>query len=163
MPKRETKPKYISYKAERKRELRNAARTAATVAGHELRTKWLKKLTGQRTGRMYRVPETKRMYRVPGTKRMYQASAPGEAPASRLGDFRRSIKFEVATDKSGTDYYFGTDLEYPYFLEFSMDRPSLLPTFEENKQAVKQLMSKTFSEAMDGKVTLEFQEEVTGE
>lgn len=38
-----------------------------------------------------RGPKTGRRYRVPGTKREYTASAPGEAPAVRLGILRASI------------------------------------------------------------------------
>lgn len=50
-------------------------------AANELRNSALMVLRGQRGGRRYRVP---------GTKRHYTASAPGEPPAVRTGNFRIS-------------------------------------------------------------------------
>lgn len=52
-------------------------------ASNELRNSALLVLRGQRGGRRYRVP---------GTKRYYTASAPGEPPAVRTGNFRISWK-----------------------------------------------------------------------
>ena len=40
-------------------------------------------------------------YRVPGTRRFYTASAPGEVPAARTGNFRTSWKKKVTVVKSG--------------------------------------------------------------
>lgn len=48
---------------------------------NEMRNSVMTTLRGQRSGRIYRVPNT---------KRRYQASAPGEAPANRTGAYRMS-------------------------------------------------------------------------
>ena len=53
-------------------------------------------LSGERSGRRYRAPETYRRQRDKATGRMrkgvyYTASAPGEPPANRTGDFRLSF------------------------------------------------------------------------
>lgn len=50
-------------------------------------------LRGKRSGRMYRIPYTKKKYR---------ASAPGEAPANRLGLFRESWSTNPYSSNSGT-------------------------------------------------------------
>lgn len=50
-------------------------------------------LRGRRSGRTYRIPYTKKSYR---------ASAPGEAPANRLGTFRESWKTNPHTSDGGT-------------------------------------------------------------
>ena len=50
-------------------------------AANELRNAAQEVLRGSRSGRTYRVP---------GTKRSYTASAPGEPPAVRTGEFRLS-------------------------------------------------------------------------
>jgi hypothetical protein len=52
---------------------------AGTVVSNRIKTR----LTGQRSGRVYRVPET--------STRTYTASAPGESPASVTGALRNSI------------------------------------------------------------------------
>ncbi len=40
-------------------------------------------------------PKTGRLYRIKGRRRRHRASAPGEPPANRFGDLRRSINFKV--------------------------------------------------------------------
>ncbi len=64
-------------------------------ASNELRNAELNVLRGQRSGRRYKVPGTYRlqMDKVSGKKRhgrYYTASAPGEPPAVRTGNFRLS-------------------------------------------------------------------------
>lgn len=70
-----------------------AARTY--TAANELRNSALTVLRGTRSGRRYKVPGTYRRQRdkVSGKMkngRYYTASAPGEPPAMRTGNFRRS-------------------------------------------------------------------------
>lgn len=61
---------------------------------NEMRNAVITTLKGQRSGRIYRVPNT---------KRYYQASAPGEPPANRTGIYRLSWKPSVyATSSGGT-------------------------------------------------------------
>lgn len=65
-------------------------------ASSELRNAELHVLRGQRSGRMYRVPNTKRKYR---------ASAPGEPPAVRTGVFRLSWGTHVRVEENGGHFH----------------------------------------------------------
>jgi hypothetical protein len=61
-----------------------------------------------------RGPKSGKTYRVPGTKRTYTASAPGEAPAVRLGTLRQSIQVEFISKmhrRVGTNIKYGKHLE----------------------------------------------------
>ncbi len=64
-------------------------------ASNELRNASLYILRGERSGRLYRVPNTKKKYR---------ASAPGESPAVRTGVFRLSWGTHVHVEKKGTRF-----------------------------------------------------------
>ncbi|MCI8843878.1 MAG: hypothetical protein HFF08_07200 [Oscillospiraceae bacterium] len=64
-------------------------------ASNELRNAELYVLRGERSGRLYRVPNTKKKYR---------ASAPGEPPAVRTGAFRLSWGTRVHVEQKGTLY-----------------------------------------------------------
>ncbi len=112
-----------------------------------LKGKIKKKLTGNRSGRVYRVP---------GTKTLYTASAPGEPPASRLGTLRNSIIFRINKDLSdtvearvGPKPLGGTSATpegYPFWLEFGTrtmaPRPFMLPVFNEEAGAVGVILRK---------------------
>lgn len=63
----------------------------AVRASNALRNAALEVLRGQRGGRKYRKPFS---------KQMYTASAPGEAPAVRTGDLRRSWRPIAASEKT---------------------------------------------------------------
>lgn len=81
-------------------------REAALLAQREIK----QTLTGQRSGRTYRVP---------GTRRQYTASAPGEPPAVRTGRLRSVIRIEV--DKDKMEAVVGPEKmapDYPAMLEF---------------------------------------------
>lgn len=97
-----------------------ALKRKVTAMGHTVRDKLLTEvLVGQRSGRWYKVP---------GTGRMYQASRPGEPPASRSGDLRRSYKVGPV---EGTSPHFsvkvGSALKYAKLLEIDLDRKHLEP------------------------------------
>lgn len=64
-------------------------------ASNELRNASLYVLRGQRSGRIYRVPNTGKTYR---------ASAPGQPPAVRTGVFRLSWGTHVRVEKNGTKF-----------------------------------------------------------
>lgn len=66
-----------------KSSIQKQAKSRGLRASIEVRDKAIDFLGGQRHGRRYRNP---------ATKQMYTASAPGEAPAARLGHFRESFK-----------------------------------------------------------------------
>lgn len=61
-------------------------------ASNELRNASLYVLRGQRSGKVYRVPNT---------RAKYKASAPGEPPAVRTGAFRLSWGTHVHVEKNG--------------------------------------------------------------
>lgn len=111
-------------------------------------------LTGEGTGREYNVPGTgqirkveiitRRGYRMRVNKRVgattYTASAPGEAPASRLGQLRQSYRFRV----TGPNYMevgeVGSPLERALWLEKGTERiaarPHLQAAFEERRREI---------------------------
>jgi hypothetical protein len=64
-------------------------------ASNELRNSALRVLRGTRTGKTYRMPNS---------KATYTASAPGESPANRTGAFRLSWGTHVHVEKSGAGF-----------------------------------------------------------
>jgi hypothetical protein len=109
---------------------------AMFAATEHMKGKLYETLSGNRSGRTYRVP---------GTRKTYTASAPGEAPASRLGDLRRSIDTRIEQGETRIEGFVGTDLEYGLFLERGTlhikPRPWLGPTFQKEAEAVKRILS----------------------
>jgi phage gpG-like protein len=85
-------------------------------------------LTGQRTGRIYRVA---------GTKQKYTASHAGEPPAVRTGRLRNSIRFIMLSKGSHVEGAVGTDVEYAPYLEFGTSKMAprrfLGVTFEQER------------------------------
>ena len=75
-------------------------------------------MTGQKSGRVYKIP---------GTDRTYQASAPGQAPAAPTGFLRNSI-----TVGRVNDYEYVVSIAAPYgkILEYKMNRPFAIPASE---------------------------------
>lgn len=69
------------------------------------RNQTVENLSGTRSGRVYKVPDSKNTY--------YTASAPGEFPAVPTG----RLKGNVRILPSGGDLLIGTDLEYGLALE----------------------------------------------
>ena len=107
------------------------ARIRLTAAGNTVRNEWLQTLSGDRSGRTYRVP---------GRKVTYVASAPGEAPAQRNGDLRRSIAVHPATGEV-IACEVGSHLTYAVWLEKGTKRiaarPHLSPTLDKALPKVK--------------------------
>lgn len=68
------------------------ARQRMFEAVNTVRNDTLLRLSGSRSGKTYRVPDTKHV--------TYTASAPGEAPASATGELRQSVSAEVEADGS---------------------------------------------------------------
>ena len=99
------------------------------------RNETLKTLSGNRSGKTYKVP---------GTNRTYTASSPGEPPAQRLGQLRQSVKTEI--DKR-FGYMFGkvgTMLAYGRHLEFGTSkmkpRPWLRVSLENAEPAIRKIL-----------------------
>lgn len=75
------------------KDIRSSVQNRTYKASNELRNASLYVLRGRRSGKRYRVPNT---------KQKYQASAPGEAPAMRTGAFRNSWRTHTRVEKRGT-------------------------------------------------------------
>ena len=114
------------------KDLENALHAAMLKSAIDVRNAVLVKLSGGRTGKLYRVPATKRMYR---------ASAAGEAPATRLGHLRASYKYIVKGKGVNSEGVVGSDLDYSHYLEYGTakikPRPHLKPAFQESKSKIK--------------------------
>lgn len=108
---------------------------AVYAATQYMQGKLQETLSGNRSGRTYTVP---------GTGVQYTASAPGEAPAVRLGDLRRSIDTKVERGDTKIEGYVGTDLDYGLYLERGtlhiLPRPWLAPTFERERDEVQRIL-----------------------
>lgn len=118
----------------------------------------IRELRGQRSGRVYQVPGTGRVEPVPVTVnvtsprykiqsytrmqnkrtggRVYTASAPGESPASRLGDLRTSYRYRVKSNYAEV----GTPLKYGLTLEKGSrkmaPRPHLRKAYQVNRERI---------------------------
>lgn len=113
-------------------------------ACHAVRNEWVKGLAGARGGRRYKVPGTGTKG-VRGSGTYYTASAPGEAPASRLGDFRRSIRVMPRVMPGRIYARVGSPLEHTPYLEYGTEnmqpRPSLRPALDRARPAIKRIFS----------------------
>ena len=131
------KTEYISNVDEIANNIDKAKYEKLLAASEFARNRLVEKLGGNRSGRTYTVP---------GTSVTYTASAPGEAPASRTGQLRGSIEYEITTDNA----YIGTPLEYGLYLEkgsynpatgaILYPRPWLKPTLSENQKAIQSIL-----------------------
>ncbi len=135
------------------------ARERMWEATNAVRIETLLTLSGQRSGRVYKVP---------GTKQTYTASAPGEPPAQRTGELRQSIKIVIEADSSVIAYkdkdteqkpatgtqselvgLVGTEKSYGPMLEFGTHRmaarPWLRKSFEKAKQKVNAIFNREWT------------------
>lgn len=124
----------------------------------------IKLLRGTGGGRMYYVPGTGGVRKQPitvktkhprykvssytrnGLKRygrQYQASAPGQPPATRLGDLRTSYRFQVKKNYAEV----GSPLKYALALEKGTSRmaprPHLKPALMQNRARIKAALERT--------------------
>lgn len=107
------------------------ARKAAWAAGDVLRNNTVKNLSGARTGRQYKVPDTQ-VY--------YTASSPGEYPAVATGNLRENVKIKIVKDgvQVGTPVEYGLALEKKSASEGG--RPWLEPSYKESKREMEAKM-----------------------
>jgi hypothetical protein len=102
-----------------------------------VRNNTLETLSGNRTGRTYRVP---------GSIRTYTASAPGEPPAQRLGELRQSVSTEVKVSKDEVKGRVGTGKDYGLMLELGTKnmaaRPWLLPSFQRSEDELERIKNR---------------------
>ena len=133
----------LGIKIEFKRNLNKVIDALDSIAGQRMteacihvQNKTKEKLSGKRTGRVYRVP---------GTKKTYVASAPGEPPAVMTGQLRTSIKYRIVGDMKVTGEV-GSELKKAPMLEFGTRkmaaRPFLRPTFQEELPEIKNILSR---------------------
>lgn len=120
-----------------KRELAELVKSKLQSAGMLMVAKTAEKLSGQRSGRRYRVP---------GTGTIYQASAPGESPAVRTGDLRQRISYKIDVSNREIVVKVGSPHNYAVHLEYGtrkmLSRPFLKPTYEENRIAIMRLFAR---------------------
>jgi len=73
----------------------------------------------------------------------YRASAPGEAPARRLGDLARTIRVQPRIEPGRVQARVGTELEYAVYLEYGTEsmepRPSLKPALDRARPEIKRI------------------------
>jgi hypothetical protein len=133
------------------KEIEAASQRALLAATMEWHNAVIKLLRGPRSGYVYPVPGTGKVvdaektlangrtfyYRKLEGARYYTASAPGEAPAVRLGDLRTSYRYIV----EGNNGIIGTPLHYAVYLEKGTSemapRPHLERGYVENAKAIK--------------------------
>lgn len=118
-------------------QMANIATRRMYEATQEVRNETLKTLSGNRTGRQYRVP---------GTNVTYTASAPGEPPAVLFGQLRQNVKDKVYTESRSVKGEVGTELDKGLHLEVGtlhiLPRPWLKPSFEKAAPNVQQILSR---------------------
>ncbi|MDD4919043.1 MAG: hypothetical protein PHE72_14700 [candidate division Zixibacteria bacterium] len=140
--------KLTSFLGEVARQFEQEAQKRTFAAANEVKRAWLGLLSGARHGRIYPIPGSKRKRRAvvvakrpkgwqksmatmtgasfalmggPGT---YVASAPGEPPASALGDLRRSIRAVSRRNPLSGEWeaLVGSDMEKAPWLEYGTGR-----------------------------------------
>ena len=117
--------------------LESVATQRMYAAAQEVRNETLRTLSGNRTGRTYRVP---------GTQVTYTASAPGEPPAVQTGQLRNSVRDNVYKREKSVVGEVGTELMKGLWLEKGTrkmaPRPWLEPSFDKSLERVKEILSR---------------------
>lgn len=117
--------------------LESVATQRMYAAAQEVRNETLRTLSGNRTGRTYRVP---------GTQVTYTASAPGEAPAVQTGQLRNSVRDRVYSEGKSVKGEVGTELMKGLWLEKGTSkmapRPWLERSFDNSLERVKEILSR---------------------
>jgi hypothetical protein len=128
-----------------------------TMASFVVHGQVVKDLSGVKSGREYPVPGTGKVvdkekklangrifhYRKLVGATYYTASAPGEAPAVRLGDLRTDYKAKVEGKGMNAVGLVGSHLDYSVYLEKGTSeiypRPHLLPAMQKMKPKIIKL------------------------
>jgi hypothetical protein len=127
-----------SYIPQLFRAVEKEAKKKVQLIGLAARKKLLEEvLVGSRNGATYRVPKT---------QRTYKASLPGQAPASRLGDLRRSYALSKVSDGPNFTIKLGSPLDYALFLEEGTKqikpRPHLKPAVKLARAEIEMIARK---------------------
>lgn len=136
------------------------AKSRAFRVSNELRNAALTVLRGERSGRVYKKPgtygrrmtkQTKELLKEYGHKlrggQLYRASAPGEPPANRTGNFRLSWRQTIGSEKIGKDLTIKpaiiTNVKYATWLEDGTEkmkpRPFKEPIIEKAMPRIKKI------------------------
>jgi len=143
---------FVSHRSEAVASIKAAAAQRMLAAVITVQNETKQTLSGQRHGKRYKVPTTGRG-RVgegrskAGTGVWYTASAPGEAPAPRMGfaGLQGSVRYNVHNEGTrllgdvGTKLEYGRALEYGYPPHNLAPRPWLRKSFENATGAVLEL------------------------
>ena len=117
--------------------LESVATQRMFAAAQEVRNETIRTLSGNRTGRTYRVP---------GTQVTYTASAPGEAPAVQTGQLRNSVRDNVYKREKSVVGEVGTELMKGLWLEKGTKnmapRPWLEVSFQRAQPRVREILSR---------------------
>ena len=117
--------------------LESVATQRMFAAAQEVRNETIKTLSGNRTGRTYKVP---------GTQVTYTASAPGEPPAVQTGQLRNSVTAIVENEGKSVKGFVGTELMKGLHLEKGTSkmapRPWLERSFDSSLDRVKEILSR---------------------
>lgn len=134
---------FVLVKGKLKEDMRQNVINAAIYLVGQIK----KKLgTGQRTGKVYKVPGTK--------NKTYTASAPGEPPAVMLSNLITSITYQLTVDtpteiaaQVGTNIEYARRLEFGFFDTDSLGRQYNMParpyfrsTYIEHKEKIKAIL-----------------------
>jgi len=139
---------FVSHRSEAVASIKAAAAQRMLAAVITVQNETKQTLSGQRHGKVYKVPTTGRGRvgegrSIAGTGVRYTASAPGESPAVRLGGLRSSIGYKVHNEGTRLLGDVGTKLEYGQHLEYGTlhisPRPWLRKSFENATGAVLEL------------------------
>ena len=108
-------------------------------ATNELRNTVLETLSGNRSGRTYKVPDT---------ERTYTASAPGEPPAQATSDLRKSVKSSVEGKGRSVLGKVKAEAKHALPLEFGTRnmaaRPFMKPSFDKSLDAIRRILTRTW-------------------
>ena len=143
---------FVSHRTEAVRAMNDVAAQRMEAACITVQGETQVTFAGQRHGKVYKLPTTRKSrfggalksgfvlsggtQQKRGTGKRYTASAPGEAPAVRLGGLKSSIKYKIQnigrklTGDVGTKLPYGRALEYGYPPNNLKARPWLRRSFE---------------------------------
>lgn len=126
-------------------QIRRPVEKAVFVAAQGVRTAVLDSMKGPKTGKVYRVPDTK--------TRRYTASAPGDAPAIPTGRLFGSIKVVREPDRLAARIGLegGEAVKYAPMLEFGTTRmaarPFLIPALESQRDTFERKIQEAVRQA----------------
>lgn len=127
----------VSHVKEVTKSIEDTAAKRMGEATQIVRSQVLETLSGNRSGRTYKVP---------GTQRTYTASAPGEPPAQATAELRKSVRASVRGEDKMVIGEVGTDRNYGPMLEFGTKnmapRPWLRISFEKSLGKIKAALSR---------------------